>query len=92
MEEFSCATFFFSLASVSFYCIGCAENFFLKSSTPPPPPKKKKSNGQLLIHGNAPEQKIEFGHVYQHAKYDARTWYTNIKHVQMQSFSSTVSL
>ena len=41
-----CTTFFFSLASVSFYCKGCAGNIFLKSSTPSP---NQKSNGLPLV-------------------------------------------
>ena len=50
MEEFLCATFFSLLTRVSFYCKGCAGNFFLKSSTPPPPPPPpaQKSNGPPL--------------------------------------------
>ena len=35
-KNFFVQHFFFSLASVSFYCKGCAGNFYLKSYTPPP--------------------------------------------------------
>ena len=48
MEELFCATFFFSLVSVSFYCKGCAGNFFLKSSTLPP--QKKSQMVRPLVH------------------------------------------
>ena len=43
-KNFFVQHYFFSLASVSFYCEGCAGNFFLKSSTRP----LQKSNGPPL--------------------------------------------
>ena len=46
VEEFFCATFFFSLASVSFYYKGCAGFFPSNLPTPPLPPQK--SNGLPL--------------------------------------------
>ena len=49
VEECFVQHFFFSLASVSFYCKDCAGIFFLKSSTPPPSIVKWTAPYLLLV-------------------------------------------